>query len=125
MLMVPPPGLEKIYQLTNTPTRYELRFDLGVGSDRVYAVYDDFKIATARQKFKLTVGKYSGTAGESFASQISSKLSAERKNKKKTTREKSRSEQLRFSSLTFAEDQNEARKRLLLADQTVSAPITL
>lgn len=59
-------GLDKIHQLTNTPTQYELRFDLGVGSERVYAVYDDFKIATARQKFKLTVGKYSGTAGDAM-----------------------------------------------------------
>ncbi|XP_075877459.1 tenascin-N isoform X3 [Nelusetta ayraudi] len=59
-------GLDKIHQLTNTPTQYELRFDLGVGSERVYAMYDDFKIATARQKFKLTVGKYSGTAGDAM-----------------------------------------------------------
>ena len=58
-----PAGLEKIYQLTNTPTQYELRVDLGLGSERAYAVYDNFKIATARQKFKLTIGKYSGTAG--------------------------------------------------------------
>uniref|UniRef100_A0A673BCW9 Tenascin N n=1 Tax=Sphaeramia orbicularis TaxID=375764 RepID=A0A673BCW9_9TELE len=38
-------GLEKIYDLTNTPTQYELRFDLGFGSERAYAVYDNFKIA--------------------------------------------------------------------------------
>lgn len=56
-----------------------------MGSERVYAVYDDFKIATARQKFKLTVGKYSGTAGGPFVSQIFAKLSAERKKKKKKT----------------------------------------
>lgn len=56
-------GLDKIYELTNTPTQYELRFDLGVGSERAYAVYDNFKIAPVKQKFKLTVGKYSGTAG--------------------------------------------------------------
>lgn len=56
-------GLDNIYELTNTPTRYELRFDLGLGPDRVYAVYDNFQIAPVRQKFKLTIGKYSGTAG--------------------------------------------------------------
>lgn len=77
----PPPGLEKIHQLTNTPTRYELRFDLGVGSERVYAAYDDFKVAAARQKFRLTVGKYSGTAGGPFVSQIFAKLSAKRRKK--------------------------------------------
>lgn len=61
--LAPSAGLDNIYELTNTPTRYELRFDLGLGPDRAYAVYDNFKIAPVKQKFKLTVGKYSGTAG--------------------------------------------------------------
>lgn len=65
--LAPSSGLDKIYELTNTPTRYELRFDLGLGPDRAYAVYDNFQIASVRQKFKLTVGKYSGTAGEPSA----------------------------------------------------------
>lgn len=56
-------GNNKIYELTNTPTQYEIRFDLGLGSERAYAVYDNFKIAPVRQKYKLTIGKYSGTAG--------------------------------------------------------------
>ncbi|KAM9349393.1 tenascin-N [Symphorus nematophorus] len=59
-------GLDKIYELTNTPTQYELRFDLGLGSERVYAVYDNFKIAPIKQKFRLTIGKYSGTAGDAM-----------------------------------------------------------
>ncbi|KAM4552537.1 tenascin-N [Odontesthes bonariensis] len=59
-------GLDKIYELTNTPTQYELRFDLGVGSERAYAVYDNFKIAPVKQKFKLTIGKYRGTAGDAM-----------------------------------------------------------
>lgn len=57
------PGLEKIHDLTNTPTQYEVRFDIGSGSERVYAVYDNFKIAPAKQKFKLTIGNYKGNAG--------------------------------------------------------------
>lgn len=57
-------GNEKIYELTNTPTQYEVRFDLGLGSERAYAVYDNFKIGTVKQKYKLTIGKYRGTAGE-------------------------------------------------------------
>lgn len=57
-------GNEKIYELTNTPTQYELRFDLGLGSERAYAVYDSFKIGTVKQKYKLAIGKYKGTAGE-------------------------------------------------------------
>ncbi|XP_056149269.1 tenascin-N [Lampris incognitus] len=59
-------GLDKIYEMTNTPTRYELRFDLGLGSERAYAVYDSFKIAPSKQKFKLTIGRYSGTAGDAM-----------------------------------------------------------
>uniref|UniRef100_UPI0037E71199 tenascin-N n=1 Tax=Semicossyphus pulcher TaxID=241346 RepID=UPI0037E71199 len=59
-------GLDKIYELTNTPTHYELRFDLGLGSERAYAVYDNFKIAPVRQKFKLTIGNYRGTAGDAM-----------------------------------------------------------
>ncbi|XP_035994057.1 tenascin-N isoform X2 [Fundulus heteroclitus] len=59
-------GLDKIYAITNTPTQYELRFDLGLGSERAYAVYDSFKIAPIRQKFKLAIGKYRGTAGDAM-----------------------------------------------------------
>ncbi|XP_026867165.2 tenascin-N [Electrophorus electricus] len=59
-------GLEKLHELTNTPTQYEVRFDLGLGAERVYAVYDHFQIAPAKQKFKLTVGKYRGNAGDAM-----------------------------------------------------------
>ncbi|XP_063074994.1 tenascin-N isoform X2 [Engraulis encrasicolus] len=59
-------GLEKIYELTNTPTRYEVRFDLGLGSEKVYAVYDYFKLGSAKQKFTLTVGNYRGNAGDAM-----------------------------------------------------------
>ncbi|XP_074544512.1 tenascin-N isoform X2 [Halichoeres trimaculatus] len=59
-------GMDKIYELTNTPTQYELRFDLGYGSERAYAVYDNFKIAPVKQKFKLTIGTYRGTAGDAM-----------------------------------------------------------
>ncbi|XP_057712436.1 tenascin-N [Corythoichthys intestinalis] len=59
-------GLDKIYQMTNTPIQYEVRFDLGLGSERAYAVYDSFKIASARQKFALTIGSYRGTAGDAM-----------------------------------------------------------
>ncbi|XP_077472366.1 tenascin-N [Stigmatopora argus] len=59
-------GLDKIYQMTNTPIQYEVRFDLGLGSERAYAVYDSFKIGSARQKFALSIGSYRGTAGDAM-----------------------------------------------------------
>ncbi|MBN3302339.1 TENN protein, partial [Amia calva] len=59
-------GLEKIYELTNTNTQYELRVDLRAGSESVYAVYDNFKLAPVKQKFKLTVGNYRGNAGDAM-----------------------------------------------------------
>lgn len=70
-------------------------------------MYDDFKIATARQKFKLTVGKYSGTAGGPFVSQIFSKLSAERKKKKKTDKRQDFKRAAWILCLTFGERQEE------------------
>ncbi|CAL8316214.1 unnamed protein product [Gadus morhua 'NCC'] len=59
-------GMDSIYELTNGPAQYEVRFDLGFGSERAYAVYDSFKIAPAKQKFKLSIGTYSGTAGDAM-----------------------------------------------------------
>ncbi|KAJ8406194.1 hypothetical protein AAFF_G00304250 [Aldrovandia affinis] len=59
-------GLEKIYDLTNTATQYELRVDLKKGAESAYAVYDNFKIAPVRQKFKLTIGNYRGNAGDAM-----------------------------------------------------------
>uniref|UniRef100_A0A8C1REV6 Tenascin N n=1 Tax=Cyprinus carpio TaxID=7962 RepID=A0A8C1REV6_CYPCA len=59
-------GLEKIHELTNTPTQYEVRFDLGLGSERTYAVYDNFKVAPSKQKFNLTIGNYKGNAGDAM-----------------------------------------------------------
>ncbi|KAK3545187.1 hypothetical protein QTP70_001763 [Hemibagrus guttatus] len=59
-------GLENLNVLTNTSTKYEVRFDLGLGSEHAYAVYDDFKIGSAKQKFKLTIGNYQGNAGDAM-----------------------------------------------------------
>ncbi|KAK7163269.1 hypothetical protein R3I93_007340 [Phoxinus phoxinus] len=59
-------GLDRIHELTNTPTQYEVRFDLGMGSERKYAVYDNFKVAPSKQKFKLTIGNYKGNAGDAM-----------------------------------------------------------
>ncbi|KAK6484670.1 tenascin-N-like isoform X1 [Huso huso] len=58
-------GLDKMYDLTNSQ-QYELRVDLRAGSESVYAVYDNFKLAPARQKYQLTIGNYRGTAGDAM-----------------------------------------------------------
>ncbi|MCJ8731860.1 hypothetical protein PDJAM_G00204340 [Pangasius djambal] len=60
-------GLENIHALTNTSTHYEVRFDLGLGSERAHAIYDDFKVGSAKQKFKLTIGNYRGNAGDAMS----------------------------------------------------------
>ncbi|XP_053355951.1 tenascin-N isoform X3 [Clarias gariepinus] len=59
-------GLANIHALTNTSTTYEVRFDLGLESDHAYAIYDDFKVGSAKQKFKLTIGNYRGNAGDAM-----------------------------------------------------------
>ena len=74
--------MDSIYELTNGPAQYEVRFDLGFGSERAYAVYDSFKIAPAKQKFKLSIGTYSGTAGTSIAC-FSVRESSSKKQKEK------------------------------------------
>ncbi|MGH0184163.1 UNVERIFIED_CONTAM: hypothetical protein FKN15_013929 [Acipenser sinensis] len=58
-------GLDKMYDLTNSQ-QYELRVDLRAGSESVYAIYDNFKLAPASQKYQLTVGNYRGTAGDAM-----------------------------------------------------------
>ncbi|KAJ8357641.1 hypothetical protein SKAU_G00204350 [Synaphobranchus kaupii] len=60
-------GLEKMYELTNTATQYELRVDLKEGGESAYAVYDNFKLAPSRQKYKLTIGNYRGNAGDAMS----------------------------------------------------------
>lgn len=58
-------GLDKLHNLTTgTPTRYEVRVDLQTANESAYAIYDFFQVASSKERFKLTVGKYRGTAGE-------------------------------------------------------------
>lgn len=65
-------GLEKLHNLT-TMTRMNLRVDLRDGGQRAFAQYSTFVVA--KRHYRLTVGGYSGTAGETevekapFASQ--------------------------------------------------------
>ncbi|KAG3258676.1 tenascin N, transcript variant X2 [Ictidomys tridecemlineatus] len=60
-------GLEKLHNLTTgTPTRYEVRVDLQTVNESAYAVYDFFQVASSKERYKLTVGKYRGTAGDAL-----------------------------------------------------------
>ncbi|KAM6899365.1 tenascin-like [Xenentodon cancila] len=56
-------GLENLHNLT-TMTKMHLRVDLRDEGKSVFAEYSTFEVA--RRNFKLTVGGYSGTAGDSL-----------------------------------------------------------
>lgn len=58
-------GLDKLHDLTTgTPTPYEVRVDLQTANESAYAVYDFFQVASGRERYRLAVGKYRGTAGK-------------------------------------------------------------
>ncbi|XP_037681223.1 tenascin-N [Choloepus didactylus] len=60
-------GLDKLHNLTTgTPTQYEVRVDLRTANESAYAVYDFFQVASSKERYKLTVGKYRGTAGDAL-----------------------------------------------------------
>nr|XP_039260833.1 ficolin-2-like [Styela clava] len=59
-------GLETIHQLTKSRS-YELRVDLeDFSGNTAYAKYGTFSIASASKNYKLLVGEYNGTAGDSL-----------------------------------------------------------
>ena len=59
-------GLDRLHQLTqgNCQVRFDLQF-----SDRTwhYAQYSNFSVGNASTKYRLSIGGYSGNAGESMA----------------------------------------------------------
>ncbi|XP_038581250.1 tenascin isoform X1 [Micropterus salmoides] len=57
-------GLESLHNLT-AMTRMSLRVDLRNGDESVFAKYSTFEVAT--KNYQLTVGGYSGTAGDSLS----------------------------------------------------------
>uniref|UniRef100_G1L001 Tenascin-N n=1 Tax=Ailuropoda melanoleuca TaxID=9646 RepID=G1L001_AILME len=60
-------GLDKLHNLTTgTPTRYEVRVDLQTANESAYAVYDSFQVASSKERYRLSVGKYRGTAGDAL-----------------------------------------------------------
>ncbi|KAM6986508.1 tenascin-like [Aplochiton taeniatus] len=58
-------GLSNLHKIT-TAGQYELRVDLKDSGESVYAQYDRFTVAEPRSRYKVNVGAYSGTAGDSM-----------------------------------------------------------
>jgi len=59
-------GLDKIHRLTKTKNR--LRVDLEDTTGKTaYAEYDMFAVTSEKTKYKLSIGSYSGTAGDSLS----------------------------------------------------------
>lgn len=59
-------GLDNIQRIA-TQGRYELRIDMKDGQESVFANYDKFSIGDARNLYKLRIGEYNGTAGDSLS----------------------------------------------------------
>ncbi|KAK0138285.1 Tenascin [Merluccius polli] len=57
-------GLDNLHNLT-TGAQMSLRVDLRVGEEAVFAHYSSFQVA--KKNYRLSVGGYSGTAGDSMA----------------------------------------------------------
>ncbi|XP_077097902.1 tenascin isoform X3 [Siphateles boraxobius] len=59
-------GLSNLHKIT-TAGQYEIRVDLRDGPETVFAVYDKFYISDPRSRYKIQIGAYSGTAGDSLS----------------------------------------------------------
>ncbi|XP_032947942.1 tenascin-R isoform X3 [Rhinolophus ferrumequinum] len=59
-------GLDNIHRLTSQG-RYELRVDMRDGQEAVFAHYDKFSVEDSRSLYKLRIGAYNGTAGDSLS----------------------------------------------------------
>ncbi|XP_066887257.1 tenascin-R isoform X2 [Kogia breviceps] len=59
-------GLDNIHGITSQG-RYELRVDMRDGQDAAFAYYDKFSVEGSRSLYKLHIGGYNGTAGDSLS----------------------------------------------------------
>uniref|UniRef100_A0A673JLL3 Tenascin-like n=1 Tax=Sinocyclocheilus rhinocerous TaxID=307959 RepID=A0A673JLL3_9TELE len=59
-------GLSNLHKISSAG-QYELRVDLRDGQESVFAVYDKFYISDPRSRYKIQIGTYSGTAGDSLS----------------------------------------------------------
>ncbi|XP_031173488.1 tenascin isoform X1 [Sander lucioperca] len=58
-------GLSNLHKITNSGL-YELRVDLRDNGESAYAQYDKLTIAEPKTRYKVYIGAYSGTAGDSM-----------------------------------------------------------
>lgn len=59
-------GNDKLHSITS-PKNYQLRVDIvDSGSSSYYAIYNLFRVSDENSKYRLSLGSYSGTAGDSF-----------------------------------------------------------
>ncbi|KFV41905.1 Tenascin-R, partial [Tyto alba] len=58
-------GLDNIHKITSQG-RYELRIDMRDGQEAAYAYYDKFSVGDSRSLYKLRIGDYNGTSGDSL-----------------------------------------------------------
>ncbi|KAM4883411.1 tenascin-X-like [Sylvia borin] len=59
-------GNEALHELT-TATPTELRIDLRTARDSAFALYRDFAVGSAEERYRLRVGAFSGTAGDALS----------------------------------------------------------
>ncbi|XP_061406400.1 tenascin-R-like isoform X3 [Lethenteron reissneri] len=59
-------GLDNLHRLTQQG-RYDLRVDLHDGPEEAFAFYDRFAVADAVALYRLRIGAYNGTAGDSLS----------------------------------------------------------
>ncbi|EDL39348.1 tenascin R [Mus musculus] len=59
-------GLDNIHRIT-AQGRYELRVDMRDGQEAVFAYYDKFAVEDSRSLYKIRIGSYNGTAGDSLS----------------------------------------------------------
>ncbi|KAM9501333.1 tenascin-R [Clarias gariepinus] len=59
-------GLDNLHKITSQG-HYELRIDMRNGQEAAYANYDRFTIGDSRGLYKIRIGEYNGTAGDSLS----------------------------------------------------------
>ncbi|XP_043213022.1 techylectin-5B-like [Amphibalanus amphitrite] len=69
-------GLEHVYQLTSSGRQFELRIDLeAFDGNRSYATYQQFRISSEVDGYRLSCTDYSGTAGDGLENSVNQKFS--------------------------------------------------